>query len=135
MRRGMEISGDIVQVGLRSISNIEKSMIEFDKVFFASDLDQGNLWVDDVIEELGKKVYITLDASVFDPSLIRSTHPEPEGLSYAQVHKLIKKVIQNRNVIGFDIVEFSPQPGAVCGEISLAKLVYQVFSYINHFRK
>jgi agmatinase len=135
MRRGLEIAGNIVQVGLRSISNVEKSMIQFDKVFFASDLDQGGIWIDDVIEELGKKVYITLDVSVFDPSLIRSTHPEPEGMSYGQVHKLIKKVIQSRNVIGFDIVEFSPQPGTVSGEFSMAKLLYQTLSYISHFKK
>jgi agmatinase len=53
-------------------------------------------------------VYISLDLDVIDPSLLRGVGaPEPGGLSFQEFISLLKK-LQTLHVIGFDIVELTP---------------------------
>ncbi|HYA92465.1 MAG TPA: agmatinase [Thermodesulfobacteriota bacterium] len=53
-------------------------------------------------------VYITLDLDVFDPSLMPGVGtPEPGGLAFPGFILLLKK-LQALHVIGFDIVELTP---------------------------
>ena len=53
-------------------------------------------------------VYITLDLDVIDPSLLPGVGaPEPGGLTFQEFISLLKK-LQTLNVIGFDIVELTP---------------------------
>jgi agmatinase len=53
-------------------------------------------------------VYITLDLDVFDPSLMPGVGtPEPGGLTFPEFIFLLKK-LQALHVIGFDIVELTP---------------------------
>ena len=60
-------------------------------------------------------VYISLDLDVIDPSLLRGVGaPEPGGLSFQELISLLKK-LRTLHVIGFDIVELTPDydPGQV----------------------
>jgi len=53
-------------------------------------------------------VYITLDLDVIDPSLLPGVGtPEPGGLSFKELISLLKK-LQPLHVIGFDMVELTP---------------------------
>jgi agmatinase len=53
-------------------------------------------------------VYITLDLDVIDPSLLPGVGtPEPGGLVFKEFISLLKK-LQVLHVIGFDIVELTP---------------------------
>ena len=53
-------------------------------------------------------VYITLDLDVIDPSLLPGVGaPEPGGLSFQEFISLLKK-LQALRVIGFDMVELTP---------------------------
>ena len=53
-------------------------------------------------------VYITLDLDVIDPSLLPGVGaPEPGGITFQEFISLLKK-LQTLNVIGFDIVELTP---------------------------
>jgi agmatinase len=53
-------------------------------------------------------VYITLDLDVFDPSLLPGVGtPEPGGITFQQFISLLKE-LQSLHVIGFDIVELTP---------------------------
>lgn len=57
----------------------------------------------------GKKVYISIDLDVFDPSLAPGVStPVPGGLDFTQVLYLVKRIMQERVVVGFDIMELTP---------------------------
>ncbi len=62
-----------------------------------------------LIRTLGNKpVYLTLDLDLFDPSLLPGVGtPEPGGLGFEQFIKLLK-ALSSLRVIGFDIVELTP---------------------------
>ena len=134
MKKGLEYAKDVVQVGIRSTSNREKQALQYDKIFFAGDIfdEKDDHWMEDVIEELSEDiVYITIDASVFDPSVIMSKRPEPMGLSYNKVIKLLKTVIRKKKVVGLDFVGLNPQAGELSSELAAARLVYQILCFLT----
>ena len=55
--------------------------------------------------------------------------PEPGGLSWHEALALLRKVIEQRTVVGCDIVELSPMGGIVAPNFLCAKLVYKILSY------
>lgn len=132
IKKGLEYAKDVVQVGIRSTSNREKKDLQYDKIFFATDIfgEKDDHWMEDVLEELSESnVYVTLDASVFDPRVMMSKSPEPMGLSYGQVMKLLKMVIRKKKVVGLDFVGLCPQEGEHSSELAAARLVYQFLCY------
>jgi agmatinase len=55
-----------------------------------------------------RPVYVTLDLDVFDPGLLPGVGtPEPGGITFQQFIFLLKG-LQSLNVVGFDIVELTP---------------------------
>lgn len=64
-----------------------------------------------VLEQLpkGKKVYLSFDADVLDPSILPGTSsPEVEGLSYGEAMAVVRRVLQQNELVGFDLVELAP---------------------------
>ena len=121
---------NLVQVGIRSMDKSEKQYIDTDKVFFAQDIVGGGEWVDQVVDKLTEPVYITLDLDAFDPSIMPATGtPEPGGLFWYDVLGLLRRVFENRRVVGFDIVELAPIPGLHAPQFLAAKLYYKMLSY------
>jgi agmatinase len=56
----------------------------------------------------GKPVYLSLDLDVIDPGYLPGVGtPEPGGLTFGEFLSLLKS-LQSLNVIGFDIVELTP---------------------------
>ncbi|MBS0586173.1 MAG: arginase family protein, partial [Verrucomicrobia bacterium] len=135
MQHAFAITNEVVQVGIRSMTNQEKNVLQYEKVFFASDIHENDTWLDDVLEEVKPHVYVTLDVNVFDPTIASSERPDPGGLSYHQVFSLLKRLARDRKVVGFDVVGLKPQPGNKAPEITLAKLIYQFISLIEAYRK
>jgi len=75
-------------------------------------------------------VYVTIDLDVFDPSIMSSTGtPEPGGLLWYDVLGLMRTVFENRNVVGFDIVELCPDERNKAPDFLAAKLIYKLLSY------
>ena len=62
-----------------------------------------------MVRRLGNRpVYITLDLDLFDPSLLPGVGtPEPGGLTFQEFISLLK-VLKSLHVIGFDIMELTP---------------------------
>jgi arginase family enzyme len=93
--------------------------------------------LEEKLRQLPKKIYISIDVDVFDPSIIRYTDtPEPGGLDWTQVNNLLKKVFEEKEVIGVDIVEFSPDTkNKACFAESylLSKLIYKMIAYKFYF--
>lgn len=123
----------LVQVGIRSMDTVELPFLNEDFLFTSYDIRSNIYWQEDVVNCLGENVYITIDLDVFDPSIMPSTGtPEPGGLLWNETLDLLKKVFQNTNVVGFDIVELAPMEGFSAPDFIAAKLYYKLLSYKYH---
>jgi len=117
-----------VQVGIRSMDREEK--IDSETIFFAHDIQGKVSWMDEAIALLPEKVYITLDLDVFDPSIMPSTGtPEPGGLLWYETLTFLRRVFEEREVVGFDVVELCPNPTDKAPDFFAAKLIYKMLSY------
>ncbi len=129
MARVKEMTDNIVSVGIRSMDSSELDNTIKDNTFFAADIYNSEKWIEKAIDKTGKNVYISLDLDVFDPAVLPSTGtPEPGGLDWYTVTKLLKEVCKNRNLIGFDVVELCPTENKA-SDFLAAKLIYKLLSY------
>jgi agmatinase len=120
----------ITQVGIRSMDREEIPLLEKNQVFFAHDIHDSSDWVERVVSSLGDTVYVTIDLDVFDSGIMPSTGtPEPGGLNWHQVTKLLKAVAFKKKVVGFDVVELCPSFNKA-PDFLAAKLIYTFLSYI-----
>lgn len=134
MRRVAEdLKMPFVQVGVRSVSVEEGEYVREKGIrpFFAHDIDPGDDgWMDEVIEGLPERVYLSLDLDGLDPSVVPGTGtPEPGGLSYRQLVRLIRKVGERRRVIGADINELAKIEGSQVSEFVAARLGAKIIVY------
>ncbi len=121
---------NLVQVGIRSMDAIEKTLMDEEKTFFAHDMVNDEYWMDKVIETMTDNVFITLDLDAFDPSIMPSTGtPEPGGLFWYETLEFLKQVFEDKNVVGFDIVELCPNKNDKSSDFLAAKLYYKMLSY------
>lgn len=122
-----------VQVGIRSLSSEEALWVKRDNlpVFFAHEMRAISKWIDDAVRKIStEKVYITIDIDAFDASIMPATGtPEPGGMSWYDVTSFIKKITEAKQVVGFDLVEFSPIPGLHACDFTAAKLAYKCIGY------
>ncbi|WKK64544.1 agmatinase [Lutimonas zeaxanthinifaciens] len=123
-------STNLIQVGIRSMDVGEKSVMNFDKTYFAHDMAMDDTWMDSAIEQMTQNVYITFDLDAFDPSIMPSTGtPEPGGLFWYETLDFLKQVFREKNVVGFDIVELCPNSNDKSSDFLAAKLYYKMLSY------
>jgi agmatinase len=121
---------NLVQVGIRSMDISEKRTMNRDKVFFAQDMAVSADWMEDVVDILTENVFITFDLDALDPSIMPSTGtPEPGGLLYYETLEFLKLVFDERNVVGFDMVELCPNKNEKSSDFLAAKLFYKMLSY------
>ena len=122
------------QVGIRSISAEEAQLIDSGlptKIFWARDIVGKTDWIDSALDSLTENVYLTIDIDGLDPSIVPTTGtPEPGGLGWYETLTLIRKLAENKRVVGMDLVEYSyfenyDSPAFLC-----AKLVYKSLAYI-----
>lgn len=121
---------NLIQVGIRSMDIAETRVMDTDKTWFAHDMATDEYWMDNVVEALGENVFITLDLDAFDPSIMPSTGtPEPGGLLWYETLDFLKQVFEEKNVVGFDIVELMPREEDKSSDFLAAKLYYKMLSY------
>ncbi len=121
---------NLVQVGIRSMDAIEKTFMDEEKTFFAQDTVNDEFWMDKAVEAMTDNVLITFDLDAFDPSIMPSTGtPEPGGLFWYETLEFLKQVFEEKNVVGFDIVELCPNPNDKSSDFLAAKLYYKMLSY------
>jgi agmatinase len=120
----------VTQVGIRSMGIEEIEYIDHDRIFLASKIIKDNEWIPKVIHTLNDQVYLTIDLDVFDSSVMPSTGtPEPGGLDWYVVLDLIRGVIKEKELVGFDIMELCPNNYNKAPDFLAAKLLYKVLSY------
>jgi agmatinase len=127
MRRAIEHLGKdrLFQIGIRSGAEQEFKLAR--KMKSIVPLDPGSL--SSMIKRLrNKPVYITIDLDVMDPNLLPGVGtPEPGGLTFEGFISLIQK-LQALHVIGFDIVELTPdydptQVSSVTASVILREMI------------
>lgn len=121
---------NLIQVGIRSMDASEKTVMDMDKVYFAHEMAFDDYWMDNAIEQMTDHVFITFDLDALDPSIMPSTGtPEPGGLFWNEILEFLKRVFEEKNVVGFDIVELCPKPSNKAPDFLAAKLYYKMLSY------
>ncbi len=135
MARALEFIPSLVQVGIRSHSREE---VRFGgagnvKPYYAHLIKTGKMpdWEERVLGDLREKVYITIDSDFFDPSIIPSVGtPEPGGFSWYETTGLLRRVCEEKTVVGFDLCEFTPIEGVHHPDFTLARLIYKLIGYV-----
>jgi agmatinase len=124
------LNTNLIQVGIRSMTDCELPYLHRDKCFFAEDIYGRTDWMQKSIDMMGEKVYITFDLDGLDPSIMPATGtPEPGGLDWNTTIRYLKMIFEQREVIGFDLVELAPIPGYKAPNFLTAKLYYKMLSY------
>lgn len=130
-KRICELGISPIQIGIRSMDISEKKNICSDNIFFAKDIvnaDDG--WISGMLERLNKNIYISIDLDAFDPSVIPSVGtPEPGGLGWYEMIKILKAIARVRNIVSFDVVELCPNE-LKYSDFTAAKLIYTLLSMI-----
>lgn len=133
MRRVFDLGLPFISVGVRSQDLQERQFAREHNIsiYYESDFQKDDSWMEQVIEELGQTIYLTFDIDVINPSEIRSIgSPEPGGLRWEQIISFLKKLSNSqKTILGFDVVELAPAKDDHASNFICAKLIYRMIGY------
>ncbi len=126
----------LTQVGIRAQCIEESKLIKRESIntFYASSIRRGvygDNWQKFVVDSLSDEIYISFDVDFFDPSIMPSTGtPEPDGFLYNETLEIFREIVrQEKQIIGFDVVELAPVEGISHPDITTARLIYKMLNY------
>ena len=135
-RRFLEDGVPLAQVGMRSCSREEAELVRERglTVHWARDVNGRLAYHREVLNVLAERpVFVTVDLDGFDPSLVPATGtPEPGGLDWFDVTRLLSTVGRHCRVVGADITELAPTPDGVLSrpsEFLAARLAAKMVAY------
>lgn len=124
---------EIIEIGIRSASLEEKEFVDRTEnvtIFTANDTKEKFENIEDKINQINEDepIYLSIDMDVLDPLYAPKVgNPIPNGIS-PEIIENILKILANKNVIGFDLVEVATSklgdPTAVTG----SKIIYDFLS-------
>lgn len=124
---------EIIEIGIRSASLEEKEFVDRVKnvtIFTANDTKEKFENIKDKINRINEDepIYLSIDMDVLDPLYAPEVgNPIPNGIS-PEIIENILKILANKNVVGFDLVEVATSklgdPTAVTG----SKIIYDFLS-------
>jgi len=121
---------NLIQVGIRSMSAKEKTIIDTDKTYFAHEMAVDDTWIDAAIDQMTDDVFINFSLDGLDISILpNTTSPQPGGLFWYETLDFLKQVFAEKNVVGFDMVALCPNPKQKASDLLAAKLYYKMLSY------
>ena len=124
----------LVQAGIRSMSVEEAEFLATSPVksYSADFILDGGSWCETICGDLQGDVYITVDLDVLDPAVMPATGtPEPGGIAWRDLIRLIREVAKRCRIRGFDVVELAPIPGMVAPDFLASKLIYRIMGYLT----
>jgi len=135
MRRIHERHIPIIQIGTRSYSTEElqyrkehKDIIYYDASFIYSEKH----FTIDFPDNFPDDIYISVDADVFDPSVIPHTGtPVPGGLLWYDFFRFLESVPETKKIRGFDLVELAPDSNSKISDFAAAQIVYNIMGIIS----
>ena len=125
----------LVQLGVRSLSEAEAGRADTGRVttLMAGDVvarDFPSQVVPLVTEALERRVWISIEADVLDPACFPAVErPEPGGLHFHQVCRVLQGVVEQKEVIGMDLVGTAPGRERDASPYVAARLVYKFICY------
>lgn len=121
-----------VQIGIRGMEKVERTRTDPDRIVFARDLFRHGInAANDALDILSDRVYITINLNVLDPSSMPSVaHPEPGGIDWYMLTRLIGQVALEKKIVGLDVVGLTPKHGNTAPDYLAAKLIYRSLSMI-----
>jgi agmatinase len=136
MRRVLEAGvSPIVSVAARAVSKEEYDVVASYglKPFYAHRIDPLNFsWIDDILRVLPERVYLTVDLDGLDPSEMPGTGtPEPGGLSYRQLVRLIRALGKEKQVVAADVNELAKIEGSQVSETMAARVAEKIIVYCS----
>ena len=134
MKRVVDLGIPLYQLGVRAYCEEEMAAREELGVYFqdADQLVPNNITEIALPDNFPQKVFFTLDVDGMDPSVFPSTGtPVPGGLGWYQTLSLFESVARQREIIGFDLMEFAPIPGFHAYEFAAAQLLYKMMGIIQ----
>lgn len=128
-RRMRELVDSVAQVGIRSATRecmeYLDSIGKKNTMFFERDYD-----IDEILEILGDRVYISLDMDGFDSSLVPAVGtPQPGGLLWKDFIDICRAVGKEKEIVGFDVVELAPIADNPASDLVAAKALYKLAGY------
>jgi len=134
MARVNDLKVPLTQIGIRAQCKEESDLIKSSDIihtFYAHQIRSNPEWMENAIATLGENVYLTIDADGLDPSVMPAVGTaEPNGLFWEETISFLSKVIQQKNVVGFDIVEIAPKEGEIITQYNCAKLLYRLIGFV-----
>ncbi len=121
-----------VQIGIRGMERSERSRTDPDRIVYARDLYRHGInAANDALDILSDRVYVTINLNVLDPSSMPSvSHPEPGGIDWYMLTRLIGQVALEKKIVGLDVVGLAPKHGNPAPDYLAAKLIYRSLSMI-----
>jgi len=118
----------VVQVGLRSAAAEEAQLIKERLLPFFSPRAYRRLPdLSPIMSALTEHVYVTIDLDGIDSGEMPAVGtPEPGGLRWDEVSELMEAVTSSKRIVGFDIMELSPDLGPKAAAYAAAKLTYRM---------
>jgi len=131
MRRISEIVGgdNIFQLGIRSGTEDEFIFGKENTNFFPFSIN-----VKEIVNKIkGKKIYLTIDLDVLDPSILPGTgNPEPGGHTFNELIDTLKN-LSSLDIIGADVVELSPDnDNSGVSSIVAAKIIRELLIILDN---
>jgi len=121
---------NLIQVGVRSMNVMEKTIMDEEKIYFAHEMAIDDTWMDSAIDQMTENVFLSFDLSALDMSIMTSVaNPEPGGLFWYETLEFLNKLMQEKNVVGFDIVGLCPNELNASSDFLTARLYYKMLSY------
>jgi agmatinase len=134
MKRVVDEGIPLYQLGIRAYCEEEMQTRKDHNVYFqdADDIVPNNIQSIKLPDDFPKNVFFTLDIDGMDPSVFPSTGtPVPGGLSWYQTLNLFESVAKQRNIIGFDVMEFAPIDGFHAYDFAAALLTYKMMGIVQ----
>ena len=131
MRRVHELC-PIVQAGIRSMCLEEKNFIEEKGIPVFGDISRlgQTSYIEKMVSRLSEHVYISLDIDILDPGVMPAVGtPEPGGMKWPDLLRLLRLISSKRKVVGADIVELCPQQGPDYCIYMASVLAYKLIGY------
>lgn len=133
MRRVVDMGLPTVQLGIRSICKEEADVIREKNlcVFRAREIARQPDWIDRAIASIStQSVFLTIDLDGIDPMQMPGVGtPEPGGMDWYGLMEFLRRLFEQYDVIGCDVMELAPIVDSVVSEFTAAKLVYKLIGY------
>ena len=123
----------LVMVGVRSMSAEEAGFardVGLPMFPWGPEASRRDGLADEVVRALSSDVYVSVDLDVMDPSVMSAVGtPEPGGMAWDDLIRLLRRVAEDRRIVGFDVTELAPREGPEACAFTAAKLVYKLIGY------